>query len=72
MPSTTHTVWLKREEGNSITFTARELTVITLYLYVGLKVLSSEMDLAKRGLIQKVLIKGRGATSPSPHPVRSL
>jgi hypothetical protein len=69
---TQNTVWLKRDEGKSITFTARELTVITLYLYVDLKVLSREMHLAKSGLIHKVLIKGKGATSPSPHPVRAL
>jgi hypothetical protein len=65
-------VWLKREKV-FFTFTAGELTIITLYLHVGLKVLSSEMDLAKRGLIQKVLIKGRCANFALPlHPVRAL
>jgi hypothetical protein len=41
-----------------------------------LKALYSEMDLAKSGLIRKVLIKGRGAEVFSkfrpPHPVRAL
>ncbi len=46
-------------------------------MYVNLKVASSEMEQAKRGLMRKLFIKGRGTEilpeiSPAPHPLSAF
>jgi hypothetical protein len=46
---------------SSFTVSQEHITLVCISFYPYLKVLSSEMDLAKSGFIRKVLIKGRGA-----------